>query len=615
MTALLPNLHWLRPHWLWALLPLAALWLWLGYRERRSSGWRALLAPELQPHLLEIPSGRSPHNGWWLLGLGWLLGILALAGPSWSQQPQPAARYPQALVIVLDLTATMLAEDTPPSRLVRARHKVLELLARQPDALVGLVAYAGDAHIVSPLTDDHGTLSHLLEALSPDLMPRPGRDTAAALALGGQLLQRHGLPQGQLLLLTGEVEPGAAARLPRLLPEGVTLSILGVGTATGAPVAGPRGLLKDEEGHLVLARLQVEPLRELARRGGGSYHRLTLDDSDLAALQSRGPRSDTETGTDRQWVDRAPWLAALLLPLAAAGFRRGWLWLLPLLWLPPAPAQALDWSSLWLRPDQQGARLWQQGDPEAAARHFDDPAWRGSAWYRAGEHEAAAEAFAEDDSAPGHYNRGNALARAGHLEAALDAYDSALALRPDWPEAVANRALVEQLLSSPPAGPQQSGDPPRSGAMPPKSRLAIPPPDQATTSLTMLRGESRPRPRKTPVVWRTPLRERAIPMAPSTLRDPPMRATMGSPPTRKPATPALPAGTAVATTPPPNIGCARFPMTRPRCCAASFTMNPGTGTTRPDAPKRGLHHGSLPPASALAGAGIADGLPRRSGQH
>jgi|GEM_PF-262303 len=460
MTALLPNLHWLRPHWLWALLPLAALWLWLGYRERRSSGWRALLAPELQPHLLEIPSGRSPHNGWWLLGLGWLLGILALAGPSWSQQPQPAARYPQALVIVLDLTATMLAEDTPPSRLVRARHKVLELLARQPDALVGLVAYAGDAHIVSPLTDDHGTLSHLLEALSPDLMPRPGRDTAAALALGGQLLQRHGLPQGQLLLLTGEVEPGAAARLPRLLPEGVTLSILGVGTATGAPVAGPRGLLKDEEGHLVLARLQVEPLRELARRGGGSYHRLTLDDSDLAALQGRGPRSDTETGTDRQWVDRAPWLAALLLPLAAAGFRRGWLWLLPLLWLPPAPAQALDWSSLWLRPDQQGARLWQQGDPEAAARHFDDPAWRGSAWYRAGEHEAAAEAFAEDDSAPGHYNRGNALARAGHLEAALDAYDSALALRPDWPEAVANRALVEQLLSSPPAGPQQSGDPP-----------------------------------------------------------------------------------------------------------------------------------------------------------
>src|SRR5690625_5018638 len=168
MTALLPNLHWLRPHWLWALLPLAALWLWLGYRERRSSGWRALLAPELQPHLLEIPSGRSPHNGWWLLGLGWLLGILALAGPSWSPQPQPlemrsagsplngcwwlglgclleflalavpsgshppqpAARYPQALVIALALPASLLAEDPPPPRLVRARHKVLELLAR-----------------------------------------------------------------------------------------------------------------------------------------------------------------------------------------------------------------------------------------------------------------------------------------------------------------------------------------------------------------------------------------------------------------------------------------------------------------------------------------------------
>lgn len=467
MATLWQDFHWLRPHWFWALLPLALL-LWYLWRQQRKGGeWHAVIAPQLLPHLLvNERTARLQDGRWLLLGLGWLIAVLALAGPTWEQLPQPVTQRDHAVVVVLDLSHSMYAEDVPPSRLIRARHKVLSLLEQQPEALVGLVVYAGDAHVVAPLTDDHNTIAHLLPALSPDIMPIPGSDAAAGLALATELIQRHGLQQGQLLLMTDGVDAATAARIARQLPPGLRLSVLGIGTSAGAPIALPGGYLKDQQGKIVVARLQRAPLRELAHSGGGRYRDIQLEDDDLTALLDTeapwhtGRRAPVDSRSHDLWLDRAPWLAAGLLPLAALAFRRGWLLaLLPLLCLPGHPAQALEWRDLWQRPDQQGATLWQQGEHEAAAEHFHDPAWRGSALYRAGEYSAAAAAFATQDTAQAHYNRGNALAHAGELEQAVAAYNEALARDPEFHQAADNKALVEELLAqSPPPSPPSPGE-------------------------------------------------------------------------------------------------------------------------------------------------------------
>jgi Ca-activated chloride channel family protein len=132
--------------------------------------------------------------------------------------------------------------------------------------------------------------------------------------------------------------------------------------------------------------------------------------------------------------------------LAACAGRRGWLLCLPLLFALPQPSYAFDIADVWLRPDQQGAHLLKQKRPAEAARRFDDHQWQGVALYEAGDYAGAAERFAEGNDAHAHYNRGNALAKRGELEAALDAYEQALERQPDLRPALTNKALVEELL-------------------------------------------------------------------------------------------------------------------------------------------------------------------------
>ena len=146
---------------------------------------------------------------------------------------------------------------------------------------------------------------------------------------------------------------------------------------------------------------------------------------------------------------REPWLVLLLLPLALAGFRRGLFFVVPMVMfngmLLPGEANAGWWEDLWLRKDQQAYHALERGDPERAAALAVDPSISGEAWYRSGEFGSAGEAWKKTDSADSHYNRGNALAHEGELDAAIRAYDQALAMEPDMEDAIHNRAIVEQM--------------------------------------------------------------------------------------------------------------------------------------------------------------------------
>jgi Ca-activated chloride channel family protein len=332
------------------------------------------------------------------------------------------------------------------------------LLEANRDGLNGLIAYAGQSFVVAPLTEDASALNDLLEALAPDTMPVDGDDAAAAIAQGVELIGHAKAGGGSLVLITDQADATAISAARQALAAGVHVSVLGVGTAQGAPLPnGDGSFVRDARGEIMLAPRDERALSALAAAGGGRYVGLSDGSADIEALSAQLRAAQpatlsTQNGGD-EWQDRGPWLLLLLLPLAALAFRRGWLLMLPLLLAPTlwsAPAQAGGWRDLWLRADQQAAQALQQGKPQQAQQLARDPALRGAAAYRAGDYAAAAEALQQAGGSETDYNLGNAQAKQGDYHAAIDAYDRALKRDPRNADALANRQAVEDWLKQHP---------------------------------------------------------------------------------------------------------------------------------------------------------------------
>ncbi|GAB6041656.1 VWA domain-containing protein [Endothiovibrio diazotrophicus] len=468
---MIEHFHFIRPLWLLALLPLALLLWRLRGRGGALAAWRTVCDPHLLAALTVGSEGegggRLPRA---LLALGWLSAVVALAGPSWERLPQPLYKPQAARVILLDLSRSMDAGDLAPSRLERARFKILDILKRSRGGQTALIAFAAEPYVVAPLTDDTATVANLLRPLTTALMPVQGSRPDLALRKGEALLKQAGVPGGELLLVGDGADAAAVGVAEELRGLGRTVSVLAVGSADGAPIPiEGGGFLKDADGAIVIPKLEEDALRRVATAGGGHYRRISADDRDLRGLLVEPSRGDV-TKRDGEsavhggdaWREEGPWLVLALLPLALVAFRRGWLGALLLVSLLPPPVHAAgwteQWANLWSRPDQRAAARFEQA-PAEAAKQFEDPGWRASAHYRAGEYDEALKAWQGIDSADAHYNQGNALARQGKLKEALAAYEQALKADPKMADAEANRKLVEELLKQqqPPRG-QKGGD-------------------------------------------------------------------------------------------------------------------------------------------------------------
>jgi len=445
----------LRPWWLLALPPTLLLCAYLYRHMKKYSGWEALLPVNLRNALLQQQPGRHYAGRYLLLALAWALALVALAGPAWESDDAVERSDQAALVLVLQVSRSMLSTDLTPNRLEQARHKVEDILRAFPERRIGLIAYAGSAHLVAPLTRDHATLKNLLGVLHPDIMPARGQQADQALLLAAKLLSSLPPDSAQVLLLTNGLSADEQSLAdPTSEQLGERLRVLGIGTADGAPVPlAEGGFMRDEQGRILLPQLDESVLSHFARRHGGDYARLSVDDSDIQYLLADAPSVDEVLQTDqRQWLDQGHWVLLLLLPIAAFGARRGWLGLVLIaLWLPP-PASAMSWQDLWQRPDQQGATLLEQGQPAAAATRFEDPQWRAWALLQAGDYAAASQAYgalakAAPENADYHFAEGTALALKGDYPEALDAFEQTLIRAPEHTAARHNRQRVEAYLA------------------------------------------------------------------------------------------------------------------------------------------------------------------------
>jgi len=451
------SLHFIRPWWL-TCLPLAVIipLAWRLYRSP-SGDWNKVCDAHLLKWLSVGDQASKPGlKGSLLAGFVLLFSVLALAGPSWQQLPHTSYSARDSRVLVLDLSMSMLAQDLRPNRLTQARYRLLDMLETTQEGQIGLVAYAGDAYVVSPLTSDMNTIANMLPALRPEIIPVAGSRADRALELAADLLERAGAVQGEILLISDGADASDARTAAELTKRGITTSVLAVGTLEGAPIPSGTGFVSDAAGNVVITRLELESLRAVASAGNG---RLSLLE---ATANQASPWLGSEGGEfmlrddalGERWKDTGPWLVLLLLPLVAVGFRRGLLFSWPILMIQglilpglllSQPANASLWDDMWQRRDQQAQSALKDEKAELAASLAIDPTISGEAYYRNEEYPNAVQSWSRTTGPDAWYNQGNALALAGEFDSAIAAYDRALTENPQMEDALFNRELVEKM--------------------------------------------------------------------------------------------------------------------------------------------------------------------------
>jgi len=309
--------HFLRPAWLLLLVPTGFL-MWSVYQRSDSlRAWKKVIAPHLLDHLL---LRESRENSRWrpvyMLGIGWFVAVLALAGPSWQMQASPFSEDQAAMFIVIKVTPQMLARDIQPSRLQRSVLKIHDLLELKKDVRTGLIAYAGSAHLVMPLTSDSGIINSFAQALEPGIMPRDGDEPAKAIALANQRLKQASVP-GSIVLITDAIDPSQIAALDKIRQRGsVEVHIFAM--AAGPEVIPPSGSPP-------APALDMDSLRKAARALGGSVTLVTADKRDIESLSAKIERSISHAPSQegQQWQDAGYYLLVLFALIMLTFFRRG----------------------------------------------------------------------------------------------------------------------------------------------------------------------------------------------------------------------------------------------------------------------------------------------------
>lgn len=328
---MLSHFHFLRPAFLFLMLPLGILIIAVSKQALKKNQWQQICDPHLLPHLLVRRQQDKKRVGIWLLSTIVCLLVLALAGPSWSLQPRPMFQQYAARVILLDLSPAMLAEDLHPNRLTRAKFKLRDIIQRSHDHLLGLVVFTREPYLVAPLTEDGATLTNQIDVLSPRIMPTDGDNISHALTFASKLITQANQTHGQILLITSATPQSKDYQTAKkIAAKGFEINVLGMATHEGGPIPLSEGnFMQDHNGHILVSRLQAQALTHLATAGGGHYATFSNNDSDLDQLLTHNILTHTPTQQlqleQNHWSDAGPWFLLITLPLIALGFRRGWL--------------------------------------------------------------------------------------------------------------------------------------------------------------------------------------------------------------------------------------------------------------------------------------------------
>ena len=493
----LNQFHFLRPEWFIALAPLMLLVFLIRKTKAKQSGWQSVIPSHLYQYMVIGKNEMGAKPPMWMLAFVWIISVIALAGPTWERLPQPVYQLKMGHVIVIDMSLSMRATDMTPDRLTRAKYKAIDLVNAIGEGEMGLVAYAGDAFVISPLTEDAGNITTLIPSLSPEIMPVPGSDPLLGIESASELLTNAGYNSGMIYWITDGIELEQQQELQEYVASiPFTVNALTVGTSEGAPIRQQSGeLLKDFTGSIVIPKLNEGAVKGVVKTSGGRFESFTSNDADIDALASVSllDKSDSEENEEEsnlqgdQWKEVGPYLLLILLPFAAFAFKRGLVFIVLVGLLSPsmiknahalqrdqaseiagtsqgvgtsqgigAPVDTLEmankpdslswWQTPFMNDNQEALNSYQRGKYKDAVNQFNDDTWKASSLYKSGDYEGALNAFKSIPGAESLYNQGNALAKLGKLEDAIKKYEQALSEAPDFDDARTNKKIVEDLL-------------------------------------------------------------------------------------------------------------------------------------------------------------------------
>lgn len=411
----------------------------------------------LLPHLLVADKKEGilwKHVVIW--SIMWGLLTLAMAEPRWNFREVEIYSKDQSLMILLDLSQSMDASDVKPSRLIRAKQKIKDLLKESQGLHVGLIAFAADPHMITPMTDDKETIKRLLPSLDTSLVAVQGSRLSHALEMAGNLLRSEpGNNKAIWLVSDGGFEDGSAiSEVKKLADEGIVIHSMGVGTPSGAPVKDQEGNFIKRGGIPVFSKLEEDKLKEIANLGEGVYFSIDNSINGERAILDRlsGKAAAEKNGAKkiRLWEERFYLLVFPAMVCLLLWFRRGFIFAGFLLFLFPVGAEAGVLSDFFKNHEQRGKEAFENGDYKQAGEIFQDPYRKGVASYREGNFAEAEAQFRKPQRGEvarnAGYNLGNALAEQKKLKEAVKAYEEVLKEWPDFQNARENLEIVKEML-------------------------------------------------------------------------------------------------------------------------------------------------------------------------
>jgi Ca-activated chloride channel family protein len=469
---------------LW-LLPLAAVALIVQSRKKKRA-----MQGFADPHLLDRLTALEHRGRRFIKGLLLLLSLglllFALAGPRWGSHYEEVSQRGVDVMLLIDVSPSMLVEDISPNRLERARREILDFIKVVQGDRVGLVAFAGAAFVQCPLTLDYAALEMFLSALQPDLIPVPGTDLGAAIETGISAYDEKSATDKVIMLITdGEDNEKQGIKAARqAAAKGIKIFVFGIGDIGGGPIPeldGSGGFKKDSQGKLILSKLEEESLQEIASLTGGTYVRSVAGDLDLDILYFDGIKTRTQaqelkSGKIKVYEERFPLfvLAAFMLLLiegfidekirSKAGAGRKATAARAVLWISTVIAISFM-TAVRSKAAESPDELYRKGRYAEAEKAYarsdmDNPKDlrhrynRGCAAYRSGDYQSAAAAFAsvlrrsQDDDIrfKAAYNLGNANYQQGDFKSAVDHYKQAIGYDPSSEDTRHNLELALRAL-------------------------------------------------------------------------------------------------------------------------------------------------------------------------
>ncbi|MBQ9271712.1 MAG: tetratricopeptide repeat protein [Alphaproteobacteria bacterium] len=415
------DFHFLRPYWLIALFVPLIWWLQIYKSETVQSSWAQVCDEHLLNYLLikgENKQRRLPYIlGVWFLSLM----ILALSGPSWQKQQNPTLSVDNPVMVVLSLAEDMSQTDIKPSRLLRAKYIIKDVLQTFETTETGLMVYTDEPFVLTPLTEDTSLVENLLPEINENIVPSGGDRLDRAIDMAVGRMQSSGYAKGNLVVFAADIGSYFDAALQsaeKALEQGFVVNVIN------------------------MTAQENDKLKMIAERGGGMFFNYNQNYDTLSQKINEIYQKELKKSENKQdtWVDfgyNLLWLPALLLLYY---FRKGVIFALILCNI-TFSAQA-GW---FLNNNQEGMRYFKQQQYKDAAQKFEDVNWRGAAAYKNGDFEQAYHDFATQTGATALYNQGNALAKAGKIDKAIEKYEEVLAQQPDFADAAYNLEYLKQM--------------------------------------------------------------------------------------------------------------------------------------------------------------------------